>query len=638
MPLRVLLALALSTSLLPAPVTAQEGSSYEGASDEGEESPELRVLRLAELEIFGPEARVVLSPEGAPRPADGTVPDSLSSDAPVAAIERGASGEARDLTWLSGLNLPDVPVRWDDRVVRYLELFRDDPRGHELIRGWMARRERWGDMIRGALRAEGLPEDLLYVAMVESGFTTDARSGAGAVGPWQFVSATGAEFGLTQSHWVDLRRDPEASTRAAARYLRALHERFGSWELALAAYNMGYGALLRAMRKYDTNDYWELTHLEAALPFETTLYVAKIMACALVGRNLERFGLGEVTFEPGMHADTVEVPGGTALSVIARAAGTTASELRNLNPALRRDRVPPGADAVTVRIPEGSAARFSERWSRTRRSEASVAYSVRFGERLSDLATRFRTTERSLRELNELPDGDIDAGFTLMVPAVAPVEDREAERPVVGVRDASFSYPDRRQVFYRCHRGEDLGAIARFFRVTVEDIDRWNRIDVHAEVQDGLFLQLFVPSSVDLARAVVLTPEQVRVMVVGSDAFFAYHLASEGRVRFRYVVEPGDTLSTIGARFGISVGSLCRINLIGRDSTLRLGQQIVIYAEPSRVPESLRASIEPIETASVDAPSTESEPESDAPSDVEPGPDPGSEEGRTSVGDELDGT
>jgi len=137
---------------------------------------------------------------------------------------------------------------------------------------------------------------------------------------------------------------------------------------------------------------------------------------------------------------------------------------------------------------------------------------------------------------------------------------------------------------------------------------------------------------------VVLTPEQVRVMVVGSDAFFAYHLASEGRVRFRYVVEPGDTLSTIGARFGISVGSLCRINLIGRDSTLRLGQQIVIYAEPSRVPESLRASIEPIETASVDAPSTESEPESDAPSDVEPGPDPGSEEGRTSVGDELDGT
>ncbi len=642
MSLRVLLALALSASFA-SPARAQDADA---SLEEGEESPELRALRLAELEIFGPDApRVVLMPDGERAPPDGTVPESLSSDAGTAVVVEGASGEARDLSWLSGLELPDLPVRWDDRVVRYLELFRDDPRGHELIRGWMVRRERWGEMIRSALRAEGLPEDLLYVAMVESGFTTDARSGAGAVGPWQFVSATGAEFGLTQSHWVDLRRDPEASTRAAARYLRALHERFGSWELALAAYNMGYGALLRAMRKYDTNDYWELTHLEAALPFETTLYVAKIMACALVGRNLERFGLGELTFEPGMRADTVEVPGGTALSVIARAAGTSASELRTLNPALRRDRVPPGADAVTIRIPEGSASRFAERWGRTRRSEAHVAYSVRFGERLSDIARRFRTTERELRELNELSDGDVDAGFGLMVPAVAPLAEAESERPVVGVRDASFSYPDRRQVFYRCHRGEDLAAVASFFRVTVADIDRWNRIDVHAEVQDGLFLQLFVPSSVDLARAVVLTPDEVRILVVGSDEFFAYHLASEGRVRFRYEVQPGDTLSTIGARFGISVGSLCRINLIGRDSTLRLGQVIVVYADPSRVPAELRETVEPIEAtpaAATPAPT---------PSDAEPevaeelageGDDAGEadadDEGRGSVGDELDGS
>ncbi len=569
-------------------------------ASEGEESPELRTLRLAELEIFGlDQPLVVIEPGSAPLPSPvpGTVPDALSSDAPAPIVTTGASSETRDLSWLSGLSLPDMPIRWDDRVVRYLEFFRDDPRGHELIRGWMARRERWGELIRSTLRAEGLPEDILYVAMVESGFSADARSDAGAVGPWQFVSATGAEYGLTQSHWIDLRRDPEASTRAAARYLRALHERFGTWELALAAYNMGYGALLRSMRKYDTNDYWELTHLESALPFETSLYVAKIMACAIVGRNLSVFGFEELPMEAPMTWDDVEVPGGTALSVLARTAGTTVAELRRLNPGFRRDRVPPGGDGIVIRIPEGGGERFAERWERARpRSEAHVTYAVRFGERLDEVARRFRTSARALRELNELAEGDdVDAGFTMMVPAVDPVEPSEAEPPIVGVREGSFTYPDRRRVFYRAHRGDTLAEIARFFRVSVDDLARWNHVDLHAALQDGLFLQLFVPASVDLARAVVLTPDEVRIMVVGSEEFFAHHVASDGRVRFRYRVASGDTLSTIGARFGISVGSLCRINLIGRDAVLRLGQEIVIYAEPDRVPAELRDTAEAIE-------------------------------------------
>jgi membrane-bound lytic murein transglycosylase D len=255
----------------------------------------------------------------------GTVPDALSSDAPAPIVTAGASSETRDLSWLSGLSLPDMPIRWDDRVVRYLEFFRDDPRGHELIRGWMARRERWGELIRSTLRAEGLPETPPW--RWSSGFSADARSDAGAVGLSN--SSQPRRVRPHQSHWIDLRRDPEASTRAAARYLRALHERFGTWELALAAYNMGYGALLRSMRKYDTNDYWELTHLESALPFETSLYVAKIMACAIVGRNLSVFGFEELPMEAPMTWDDVEVPGGTALSVLARPRAPVAESCRS---------------------------------------------------------------------------------------------------------------------------------------------------------------------------------------------------------------------------------------------------------------------------------------------------------------------
>jgi membrane-bound lytic murein transglycosylase D len=599
-----------------------------GQETEGDESAELRAIRLAELELFGPsEPLVVIEPGSAPLPAPlGTVPDVLSSDAPPVAPAEGTSGEARDLSWLSGLVLPDIPVRWDDRVVRYLEYFRDDPRGRSIIRSWMARRERWGDLIRTTLRSEGLPEDLLFVAMVESGFDADARSGAGAVGPWQFVSGTGAEYGLTESHWIDLRRDPEASTRAAARYLSALHTRFGTWELALAAYNMGYGALLRSMRKYDTNDYWELTHLESALPFETSLYVSKIIACAIVARNPERFGLTDVEMEAPIRWDSAEVPGGTALSVIARAAGTTAAELRRLNPALSRDRVPPGGDAFAIRLPAGTGDRFAERWERVRpRHGALVEYEVRFGERLEEVAHRFRTTARALRDTNELGETDeIAAGVVLMVPATEPREPEASEPPIVGVREGGFVYADRRRVFYRCHRGEDVAGIARFFAVTEDELERWNRIDRHAELQDGMFLQLFVPSSVDLARAVVLTPDEVRIMVVGSEEFFEHHAASDGRVRFRYRVEAGDTLSTIGARFGIAVGSLCRINLIGRDSVLRVGQEIVIYAEPGRVPPELAGTAEPIPpeapSAPADAPADALESVSPEPAPEEPAP------------------
>src|SRR5690606_11398826 len=138
-------------------------------------------------------------------------------------------------------------VRWDDRVIRYLEFFRDDPRGNRFIRAWLRRVDRYGPMIRRRLEAEGLPRDLIFVAMVESGFDPTARSHAGAAGMWQFVRRTGEEFGLTVDHWADRRLDPEAATVAAGRYLGQLRARFGTWELAFAAYNMGYGALLRSI-------------------------------------------------------------------------------------------------------------------------------------------------------------------------------------------------------------------------------------------------------------------------------------------------------------------------------------------------------------------------------------------------------
>ncbi len=601
--LACVLALASPGAVARAQMTPAVEDGLRPAPDEGEESPELRALRLIESEVFGgTQSLVELSPQ-VPRALRLSFPEAMTSEAPLVQPSTGAADTVRDLSWLEGLTLPDIPVRWDARVIRYLEFFRDDPRGRQLIRSWMRRVERFGPSLRATLRAEGLPEDLLYVAMIESGFDPRARSDAGAVGLWQFVSGTGEEYGLTQDHWVDLRMDPEASTTAAARYLGALQARFGTWELAFAAYNMGYGALLRAIRKYDTNDFWELSHLEAALPFETDLYVAKVTACAIVGRNPERFGLAGLEREAPIAFETVEVPGGAPLASLARAAGVDAAELRRLNPALLRDRLPPGRERWSLRLPEGRREAFEQAWARQQpRTPLHRPHMVRFGEDLAGIARRYRTTEAELRRLNEMDeDAGVGPGWALMVPAVAPrVEERPAEPITVAVPPGRFEYTDRRQVFYRVHRTDRIAEVARFFGVTPDEIRRWNAVEPRASLQDGMFLQLFVPTALDLSRALVFSPDEVRTLVIGSEEFFDWHVRQEGRVRVRYRAQPGDTLSGIAARFGLSVGSLVRINLIPRDSVLRAGQELVVYTDPSRVPGG--APTDPAETIASAAP------------------------------------
>lgn len=634
--MRVLLALLLGVSL---PSAARAQDDDRDALVPGEESPELRELRLMEEELFGgqPLARVAI-PEGAVRVSDG--PAAATSDVP--ASPPPSARPSRDLSWMQGLTLPDIPVRWDDRVVEYLEFFRDDPRGRRFIAAWLRRVDRYGPMIQAVLREAGLPRDLIFVAMVESGFDPYARSDAGAAGMWQFVRGTGEELGLTVNHWIDMRLDPRASTAAAGRYLGMLHERFGTWELAFAAYNMGYGALLRAIRKYNTNDYWELSHLEAGLPFETNLYVAKILACAIVAHNRERFGLGDLELEPPVAWESVEVPGGVSLGLVARAAGTDLETIRRLNPSLRRGRTPPGRETRRVHIPAEAIDGFAERWARlSPRHPVERPHVVRFGETLGDLARERGVTEASLRELNELePDQEIGPGMVLLAPVTAerPRAERPAEPVVISLPAGPTRVEGRHRIFYRVVPHDRIESIARFFRVSVDDVRRWNSIDPHARLQSGMYLQLFVAPSLDLTRAVVLTPEEVRVLTVGSEEFFAYHEGQAGRVRFRYAVQPGDTLTSIGRRFGIAVSSLVRINQIARSDALRAGQEIVVYAERARVPAALLGEAEPVdelEAAPVppaappepaEPPPAEAVASGDAPTEAAPSEAPASED------------
>jgi membrane-bound lytic murein transglycosylase D len=505
----------------------------------------------------------------------GVLPGVITSDVPLMAPET-AEGKS-NLEWLNGIRLPDFPIRWDDRVVRFLEYFRNSPTGRNVIRSWFARANRYGSMIREKLRDASLPEDLLYVAMVESEFNPTAHSDAGALGMWQFVPDTGDEYGLDRSRWVDQRMNPERSTAAAVQLLTDLQKRFNSWELTLAAFNMGYGATLRSISKYNTNDFWLLTRLEAGLPYETGVYIAKVMACAVIGRNPELFGLADLKPDPPITTTYVTVAGGTWIAPIARAIGITTNELTSINPELRRKRTPPDVKFWTLRIPAQKHAIFLRKWPTVRPPSRST-YAVRFGERINDVAQMFGTSVDTLRRLNELgPDDPVRPGTVLLVPDAAPSKAKSVDPAMVTVVDRSFSYSDRNRVFYRVASQDTLEEIASFFRVSLDEIRQWNAIEPSANLQRGMILQLFVPRAVDLRKALVMTPDEVKVLALCSDEFFSFHESQRDRIRIRYRVQAGDTVQRLAQRFDLSPGSIGRINGFSSHTSLRADQEIVIY-------------------------------------------------------------
>lgn len=539
-------------------------------------------LRSARRELLTLLAKETVTEEldGAIAPSIklGAPPPSMTSYIPARPLT--PTGPAPELSWLRGLTLPDIPIRWDDRLVRLLEYYRNDPRGRTQIRGLLARQGAYGSMIRAKLKAAQLPEDLVYVAMVESAFDPKARSDMGAMGIWQLMAAPASQYGLEMSKWVDARMNPELCTDAALRYMHDVYETFGSWPLALAAFNMGQGALLRAIQKYNTNDFWLLASLEAGLPYETISYVTRIMAFAVIGHNRTRFGVNDVPTDKTVETAVVELPGGLALSKIAKAAGMEVSALQALNPELKKTRLPPDVKLWPLRFPKERVARFREKWA----SQGALVpphreHVVRFGERLADIAELYSTTAAKLQKLNDLSDdAGLRAGEKILVPDVDPVVKPIADRPPVGIPGDAFVYVDRRRVFYRVAEGDELSEIARFFRVTPEELRMWNRVASDAKLQRGMYLQLYVPADTELSQALVLAPNQVRTLVVGSEEFFNFHESQQKRVRLRYRVKPGDTLRSLSERFDLSIGSLARINQFAREKKLEPDSEIIIYA------------------------------------------------------------
>ena len=410
---------------------------------------------------------------------------------------------------LSKLQLPDLKLAITRRTIKYVRFFTRTDRGRGMFETWLKRSGRYQEMIQHELRGRRLPEDLMWVAMIESGFDARVKSPAGAMGLWQFMRATGEVYGLHVTKYMDQRKNPRLATQAAAHHLRDLYFRFGSWDLALAAYNMGYEQLLDAIDKYGTADFNELARQEA-IPSETSAYVPKIAAAAIVANNLEHFGFDKVEIARPVDAAEIAVPPGTPLKTIAKAAGVATSAVRTLNADILGERVPPGRGDYIVLIPADTVSRARAALPVMLQTEplavddASVLDPVDALQGRELVRRRVRSQDDSLLSL--LPPPKRHGSFRQPLDDEraeasnddddrdAPTIDRDADGPrrVFGRRTRN----KRETLIYRVAPGDSMLGVARQFGLDVEDVARQNRLHDGDKLKTGTLLKLKVRHAV----------------------------------------------------------------------------------------------------------------------------------------------
>ncbi len=307
-----------------------------------------------------------------------------------------------------------IPVVENDRVRYFVDYFRGKKR--DFFETALARSGKYIPMMATILRQEGLPEDLVYLSLIESGFSLHALSRAKALGPWQFIKSTGLRYGLKINSWLDERKDPVKATRAAAAYLKDLHLQFGEWFLAAAAYNAGERKVEKAVQRYQTDNFWNLSQ-KTYLKSETRNYVPKFIAAAMIASAPERYGFGEVVYESPMEYDEVIIDRPFRLDAVAKIAGTTIRAIKDLNPALLRNMTPPNEKEFVLRLPPGSGEQFAQAVDSLPHSASPnvITHKVKKGETLLAIAKRYGQRVTQLMELNGLRNRQVRVGQDLIV-------------------------------------------------------------------------------------------------------------------------------------------------------------------------------------------------------------------------------
>jgi membrane-bound lytic murein transglycosylase D len=471
----------------------------------------------------------------------------------------------------------DFPVTLNPQVEFYLDLFQNKQKKY--FKRWLERSTRYLPAIHRELKAAGLPQDLAYLAMIESGYNPTIRSHANAVGLWQFIRSTGQIYGLRIDSWVDERREPEKSTKAAVAYLRALYERFGDWQLAVAGYNAGEGKIERAIQKYNTRDFWELAR-HKYLRLETKRYVPKLIAAIMIARDPEQFGFTNLCYRQPEPYDLITVPPRTDLKAIAVSGATSVKKLQNLNNELRRTFTPPGSTSYALRIPAGSHDRIAANLTRLH-PVVTTGYKnhrVRKGETVGRISRRYRISRTTLLKANRLRNSKLKIGQRLRIPYQTKkyVLLKKGQTPK---EYYAATTGNSRMILHELRKGETLSKVSKQYNVPLELLIQWNNIKNVRKVRAGHQLAIYVagkPLAVEKTFTETSLNDEI-VLLAKAKRQPGCTSAKRPSVKniHYYKVRSGDSLWTIARKFQVSTRDIRRWNGL-RDNLIKPGKKLMI--------------------------------------------------------------
>ena len=457
--------------------------------------------------------------------------------------EADKGGPAQPAPALLYKPLPDEEHHKVDLWVRYFT----GP-GRDLMRNYLERSTRYIPLMKAIIKEQKLPEDLVYIALIESGFNSKAHSRSNAVGYWQFIKSTGRRYGLRIDHFVDERRDPVLSTRAAMEFFKDLYSLFDSWHLALASYNAGEYRVNRAVLKHYNRDFWYLISRKS-LPSETSNYVPKFIAARRIAKNPEKYGFSHLQYEGGLQYDTVPVPRPVSLKKLSARLNIDYDTMRSLNPMYKGEYVPVYDEETALRIPAGLKAEAVEGLKASLMVRPKYAYMdhywyrVRRGDTLYRIARRNKTTVANLRRANKMGRRSlIRLGQKLKVPT----RKLSAVRLTGGKKNRK---PASLKIKHQVARGDTLAGLSKTYGVSVAELKAWNNLK-GTTIHPGRVLQVKKPGRQSQPAA-----------------------SDRGNI---HVVRRGETLIGIADKYKISLVKLMKANSLNFKSILLTGTRLNI--------------------------------------------------------------
>jgi len=453
-----------------------------------------------------------------------------------------------------------IPSDENPLVEKWLTYFQG--RGRDHMERYLARSTRYEKLMKKVLKDNGLPPDLFYIALIESGFSSSATSHAAAVGYWQFIRGTGKRYGLEINKFVDERRDPVLATQAAAEYFKGLYSVFGSWYLAMASYNAGENRIKKLVMKHYTRDFWELSK-QRGFPRETKNYTPKYLAARMIAKSPEKYGFEGIDYLSPIEFDQITVQNPTNLRVMAEKMNVNYEDFKALNPKFKGEVAPLKGQSLVLRVPPEMKDQALIAAQESVASEVQFvadvdtqSYRVRSGDSLYLIARKYRTTVAYLRDINEFPRGKkLRAGMRLQVPDRTPssIRTSQAKSTVAPTKESrsevSMNTQSLNNKYYIVQRGDSLFEIAKKYSLPISELKKENNI------KNGRLLRVGTK---------IRIPE-----VTVKDA------KDENRGSL-HKIRRGESLFSIAEKYNTSVSAIRKVNGIKKSKKLIVGKTLKI--------------------------------------------------------------